>query len=909
MHRLIRYAAILSLLLAIVITACSDEETTGGITSDRCPDTECVECDSDADCDGGTYCDDVDGESVCVLTECEPNSSVCDGSSVVRCNAQGSGYDEPQACDTGICSGGECVCEGEADCNPGEQCVDGSCACDSGVYCGTSGTCCEEGEACASTDICDEDGSCETVSFCQEVCQGTVCGAEGELCCEGSTPICGPTGQCAPDCSDHGDLCGDDFSGCCPTGDVCIFGGCRTPGEPCDDFTDCDFGEYCDHGLGRCMPDDFPDDLVCEMDYEFEEFESEILWHWDGVEVGGSLHVNVAMTPVVADMTGNGIPDVAVNAYPTGSDSAHMPVVIDGSTGETIYYNDTRWSRRWGQLALADVTGNGRPEIITGNSSGVGVIKDIVTCPDPDDDDDGCYLWWNTDASMTGESQVVADITADGNPEILVNDTVLNAVTGEIIAQSGSRGYDYTVVADVTGDGKMEILSAARLLRINTADGTLEEMWTNSSLPGNGMRFAAVGDVASADDRDGKPEFVITGNSNVYVVAADTGELLHQFPVPSGGNGGPPIIADFDGDGSAEFGIAGNGCYTVFDLDCLGPEDEDLPGCTRPQLESCEPGVDCFGSQICPDLEDVGGSGDGILWSIYIQDISSSRTGSSVFDFLGDGRNEVVYNDECLLMVFDGQTGEHLFRYPNTTRTASEYPIVVDVNGDRRTNFVVAANNDRFSRDCETPIQNRPDRFPECHGPDPAPDWCTQGTTGVFALQDPEDRWVRTRQIWNQFAYHIDNINDDATVPTSPVMPWETHNTFRANRQGEIPLNAADVAIRSVQVNALSCPPDVEFLISIENEGAAAIPEGLPVTIYDVDTDEALVTVLLDQAIPPGGIATVEASYPVPSQQFNSDLNFLVVANDDGQGASPIHDCNPDKASALLDPVHCTIQL
>ena len=44
----------------------------------------------------------------------------------------------------------------------------------------------------------------------------------------------------------------------------------------------------------------------------------------------------------------------------------------------------------------------------------------------------------------------------------------------------------------------------------------------------------------------------------------------------------------------------------------------------------------------------------------------ASRTGSSVFDFEGDGSAEVLYNDECFLRVYNGRDGTTVFAYPVT---------------------------------------------------------------------------------------------------------------------------------------------------------------------------------------------------------------------------------------------------
>ena len=76
------------------------------------------------------------------------------------------------------------------------------------------------------------------------------------------------------------------------------------------------------------------------------------------------------------------------------------------------------------------------------------------------------------------------------------------------------------------------------------------------------------------------------------------------------------------------------------------------------------------------------------------------------------------------------------------------------------------------------------------------------GFDDVMIYRDRLDRWVSSRNIWNQHAYSIININDDGTVPT--MTQWLTsftetilvqledgtsvtrpkYNTFRLNSQG-----------------------------------------------------------------------------------------------------------------------------
>lgn len=101
-------------------------------------------------------------------------------------------------------------------------------------------------------------------------------------------------------------------------------------------------------------------------------------------------------------------------------------------------------------------------------------------------------------------------------------------------------------------------------------------------------------------------------------------------------------------------------------------------------------------------------------------DISSSQTGSSVFDFEGDGSSEVLYDDEYL-RVYGGKDGEVLFETASSSGTASLYPVAVDVDGDNN------SDNSRLGNEriCLAPaavMPNRPSyRRPRRRGTDDYP--------------------------------------------------------------------------------------------------------------------------------------------------------------------------------------------
>ena len=53
-------------------------------------------------------------------------------------------------------------------------------------------------------------------------------------------------------------------------------------------------------------------------------------------------------------------------------------------------------------------------------------------------------------------------------------------------------------------------------------------------------------------------------------------------------------------------------------------------------------------------------------------------------------------------------------------------------------------------------------------------------TTGIFVIGSESNGWQRGRQVWNQHAYNIVNINEDLSIPTNPVAIGPTYNNFRS---------------------------------------------------------------------------------------------------------------------------------
>ena len=217
-------------------------------------------------------------------------------------------------------------------------------------------------------------------------------------------------------------------------------------------------------------------------------------------------------------------------------------------------------------------------------------------------------------------------------------------------------------------------------------------------------------------------------------------------------------------------------------------------------------------------------------------------TGSSVFDFEGDGRAEVVYADECFLWVYDGQTGAVRFATPHTSFTATEASLVADIDGDGRADMLMVSNGADPSAagwKCDIAPWNQPDRV--VGRPAWTPPAGATAYRGLALFSDRANSWVGTRTLWNQHSYHVSNICDERDSACSPpghygsIPRWEQRNwavpwlnNYRQNVQDRGLFDAPDVVV----FLAMECSEPLTARIQIRNIGLASVPTGVEVGVF-----------------------------------------------------------------------------
>ncbi|NUO52360.1 MAG: VCBS repeat-containing protein [Polyangiaceae bacterium] len=550
---------------------------------------------------------------------------------------------------------------------------------------------------------------------------------------------------------------------------------------------------------------------------------------WNGPSAASPypLHNDVVMTPVVVNLTDDDgdndvdlddIPDIAFVSYRLQEDgccnSQGVLRVVSGgcnsdgtmtehlSIGATEIQADIGIANIWldnsGGLAAADIDGDGSVDLVATTQNGGTIAFEK----------DGHVKWYQpsypasaTTDHLAGTTPSIADLDKDGLPEIIQGRVVLNGEDGSLAwkgtAGTGTNGFlgPVTSTGDIDLDGELNVLAGSTAY---DADGN--SLWTfdflgtpitaancqASGFPCDG--FTATGNF----DSDDEGEVLITRAGVLYFVNHDGSPMLDPVTmepitvaIPANGcarnEGGPPTVADFDGDGQAEVGVAGANFYVVADLECLA--NPLPPQCSDP----------------------------GIRWKVANQDCSSRVTGSSVFDFEGDGKAEVIYNDEQFFRIFDGTTGTVLTQIANHSHTRLEMPIIADVDNDGNAEIVFIEN-------------------------------ASGGTTqGIRVYADANDTWVPTRRIWNQHAYHVTNTNELGQIPQTETPNWlapsgatvsGVMNNFRQNLPDFDVFAAPDLTV-AISFDKTMCPQTLGLVAQVCNEGALQVGAGTVVTFWN----------------------------------------------------------------------------
>jgi hypothetical protein len=752
---------------------------------------------------------------------------------------------------------------------------------------------------------------------------------------------------------------------CKPT-EICVQGACVTK-ITCATNDDCQNDTFCDPAQKACVPWTTampPDDATCIHVTTAGVLSPTIGCEFTKAPAGDAFpgHVDVQGTPIVVPFDGgkDSIKPVIAASFTATvvsnyTEDLGVIRVLDGGTcaldanlGGTDLDGDGKvdWTVSSASLAAADLDGDGAPEIVAYGSDGTVLAFTRKA--------NAWKLLWKSAADpvwvcnagnhrcpggWAGPS--IHDLDDDGKPEILREGRVYSS-TGKLLsgAPPGYVSYSqglFDVVANIDEDPAPELVNGDAVWSWKAGAWVKQAYFAPAAgAPG----FVALADFGAYGTGvpATAPEIVVVRNDSVIIYDRTGGIVLGPIAVPGTG-GGPPTIADFDGDGLPEVAVAAKAFYTVFDPDCTATP---RPGgkCNNP---TCDSGP-------CPK---------GVLWSKSTQDISSSVTGSSVFDFEGDGVSEVVYGDECFTRVYSGTSGEVIFSQYRSSCTWYENPVIADTDGNFRADLVVPSNkacsptgdgiacggltadgvdaqfnglrcktgkdcvsgscdaglcrcttsaqcctakNDaaciEAGTKCAAPNAGTPGTGNTCRASHP------HGTNGIRVYRDANDQWVKSRAIWNQHAYAVTNVGDLGTVPKTSA--WKANwldkslNNFRQNVPGSANVQAVP-DLTSKSAGAFTCTGGKAHLSAIVcNRGADKAAAGIAVSFSSAGMTVCGATTT--GVLQPGVCETVTCDWASPPK-----TGVDVTVSADGGGS--VTECHEGNNTGTIPAVFCPLGL
>lgn len=173
-------------------------------------------------------------------------------------------------------------------------------------------------------------------------------------------------------------------------------------------------------------------------------------------------------TPALADLDGDGRLEVLAGGglFPTEGNTRGHHLWVVGFNGQLRFSFATR-GNLIGAPMVGDVTGDGRPEIALSDYSGVTYLLTAT----------GAQMWANdgtipvrapNGSGAHFAAPVLADVTGDGRPEVVATDSnwhvkAFDAGTGAVVADVGTTFpvWGSAAVGDIDGDGRNEVVAGS----------------------------------------------------------------------------------------------------------------------------------------------------------------------------------------------------------------------------------------------------------------------------------------------------------------------------------------------------------------------------------------------------------------------------------------------------------------
>ncbi len=430
--------------------------------------------------------------------------------------------------------------------------------------------------------------------------------------------------------------------------------------------------------------------------------------------------------PLVGDIDNDGRSEVVTAGYQESPRNSSSVVIYDEQLQHLTTINTPQMQVYGGYpIAIADADRDGFGEIFIHAENGYLY----------------CYRYngtsstnvWTSNTPTTSELRsailIIADINGDGHPVIWALNKIYNAVTGvelltlpEVIGKSNLYNTGLAtmpVFADYDNDGVLELAGGNKVYKLhindyNSTSGNSAELWKMLNWNGTEDGVTSTADI----DLDGYLDVVVVRDHYVYAWKPYTGIgsdpaliSIHQYPASIAGS--RALIADVDNDGFPEILFSYASGMTGYRY--------------NPASQSLQQ-----------------------MWQQNTSDESEATT-MTAFDFNLDGNVEVVYRDQSNMRIINGITGINQTLFDCMAPTASEYPVVVDLDRDGQAEIITSHNTYEIDHSFNSQL--------------------------IVFNAPANTTWAPARYVWNQHAYNTVNVNNDLTIPTTNFNPATPFNS------------------------------------------------------------------------------------------------------------------------------------
>lgn len=456
-----------------------------------------------------------------------------------------------------------------------------------------------------------------------------------------------------------------------------------------------------------------------------------------------------------------------------------------------------------------------------------------------------------------GGSPALADFNQDGVAEVYIYNEIFNAENGVKLADGGNNGLglgsnnfdlgslSLTIAAQLDEDeSDLELAAGYTIYKVHIVNPNGEE--------GNFMH--AINYRLNGQLRDGLTSIGdVNSDGRIDVIVASRGDSdygkLYCYTLNDNNNSQliakvtPPttIGASTENIGAAFIGdMVGNGQVSI--------------GITRPDR------------LIMYDYD--GTTEFKVRWILGTND-RSGLTGLTMFDFDQNGIKELVYRDETHLRIIKGTVTPpvDLARFSCISGTGMEYPIIgeLDNSGESKICIPCGENGSR-----------------------------TLGKLNIFSSGIENLPWAPSRGIWNQYGYHVFNIEDDLKVPViqlnnATYASGKFNNYFtQANYvdgNGKFIQPAVNLGGEITCVKFNENTRNIEITFSLTNDVVASlsVPSGIKISFYHGNPDITGIligTYTTSFVIDPGvNINDLIFTFGISDLNFSEGIFMLINSN------------------------------